>query len=213
MVPYCACPSDEHLPITKHAYLIMGKHGYGPTRTERLGSRSCIITGGLLPPATKNRNLFPLPICILISYLWPLCDVKDIITIATISKRMILHMCFSVMGGPKIRHPNDHHSVDWSYIWEGPHRWWSLMGFGRLYTTYWPPPYVGYRCSSRAALFTTLYVRPWRGGEARSMDISLRRSYPGLPWDMVNIVASYMPEKAKSWTKTLKGKVIRMGLS
>ena len=84
------------------------------------------------------------------------------------------------------------------------------MGFARLYTAYWPPPYVGYRCSSRAALFTTLYVRPWRGGEAKGMAISLRRSYPDLAWDMVNIIASYMPEKAKSWQTTSKGKVVRI---
>ena len=42
------------------------------------------------------------------------------------------------------------------------------------------------------------------------MVISLRRSYPDLAWDMVNIIASYMPEKTKSWQRFSKGKVIRI---
>ena len=42
------------------------------------------------------------------------------------------------------------------------------------------------------------------------MAMSLQRTYPDLPCDMVNIVASYMPEKAKSWLAISKGKVIRI---
>ena len=42
------------------------------------------------------------------------------------------------------------------------------------------------------------------------MAISLRRPYLDLAWDMVNIIASYMPEKAKSWQTISKGKVIRI---
>ena len=119
-------------------------------------------------------------------------------------------MCFSVIGSPKIHRPTNRCNIIWSYIGNKPSRWWSLMGFGRQNTEYWPPPYEGRRCVHRAALFTTLNVKPWRGGEAKSMAMSLRRSYSGLPWDMTNIIASYMPAKAKTWTCISEGKAIHV---
>ena len=84
------------------------------------------------------------------------------------------------------------------------------MGFGHYHSGYWPSPYMGYRCSSRAALFISLHVRPWRGGEAKGMAISLQRSYSDLAWDMVNTIASYMPGKTKSWERISKGKAIKI---
>ena len=42
------------------------------------------------------------------------------------------------------------------------------------------------------------------------MAISLHRSHPDLAWDIVNIIASYMPAKPKSWDRISKGRVIRV---
>ena len=69
---------------------------------------------------------------------------------------------------------------------------------------------MGHRCTDRAALFTTLHVRPWKGGEARSMAICTRRAYSDIPFDMINIIASYMPAITKAWTYSARGKVIRL---
>ena len=72
---------------------MMGPHGYGTRVTDRLGSRCCIVTKGLLTLAPKSQVLFPLPMCVMTSHIWPFCGVKDILTTATITKRMILHIC------------------------------------------------------------------------------------------------------------------------
>ena len=194
----------------------MGKHGYGPYVTDRLGSRCCVITEGLLALAPRNPLLFPLPICVMISHIWPFCDRKEVLATATITKRMTLHMCFGTIMSPRIRRPPPPDdplapaNIDWRYIWKSPSRWWSVMGFGRLYTSYWPPPYEGRRCTGRSALFTTLYVRPWRGGEARGMAICTRKAYSDIPFDLINIIASYMPAMAKTWTYTSKGRTMHI---
>ena len=42
------------------------------------------------------------------------------------------------------------------------------------------------------------------------MAICTRRAYSDIPFDMINIIASYMPAKAKACTYTSKGKAIHI---
>ena len=42
------------------------------------------------------------------------------------------------------------------------------------------------------------------------MAICTRRAYSDIPFDMINIIASYMPAKTKAWTYSSRGKAIRI---
>ena len=69
--------------------------------------------------------------------------------------------------------------------------------------------YQGYRCPQRAHLFTCLCIRPW-AGEAKNMVTILNRNHANISWDLVNIIASFMPPIARIWTRKSQGHTIKI---
>ena len=68
----------------------------------------------------------------------------------------------------------------------------------------------GLGCRSLGAASTAgPYIRPLKAGEAKSMARALNWAYPDTSWDLVNIVASFMPPIAKPWTRRSQGRHIR----
>ena len=53
----------------------------------------------------------------------------------------------------------------------------------------------------------SLYTRPWRGGEAKNMGM-VQGTLNTVPHDLVNIVASFMPPIAKTWPRSVPGRII-----
>ena len=86
---YCTSPTDAKAPLQlDHMKLA-------------LGTRCGIITKGLLPLSTPATPIYHIPICKLISHVWPLCATRNITNTITMSKKMILLICFSLPGAPR----------------------------------------------------------------------------------------------------------------
>ena len=56
---------------------------------------------------------------------------------------------------------------------------------------------------------STYKTRRGGGGGAKGMDIPLHRSHPDLSWNIVNVIASDMPAKAKTWDRITNRRVIK----